>query len=178
MDNTLIIAFTGEDRVGKSFCAEQIKGKALHFATDIKAIAIKHFGWDGKKDKKGRRLLRVLGTEAGRDYNPDIWVEKMAFSMAKTLILGDKSITIKIDDLRFDNEARLIKEFNGIIIKVIKRKSMLKTVFSWFGKFAKHHSERGINKKYIDYTITAKEGDLDSLNYQITNIMRSIYAKN
>jgi len=70
--------------------------KICRFAEGVKQVARDGFGWDGVKDEKGRRLLQVVGTECGRDYNKNIWAEK-----AYTDNKGDILI---FDDWRFPNE--------------------------------------------------------------------------
>lgn len=76
--------------------------KIAGFADGVKEVATQAFGWDGIKDEKGRRLLQVVGTDAGRAYNNNIWAEK-AF---KDNIFGTSfppNILI-FDDWRFPNE--------------------------------------------------------------------------
>lgn len=90
--------------------------KKYAFAKPIKDIAIKYFGWDGKKDKKGRQLLIDIG-QAGRKYNPDIWVDKTI----KEIENDNPEIAI-ISDWRFKNEfEKMVKKFgreNVITIRV------------------------------------------------------------
>lgn len=70
------------------------------FAKPVKEIAYSVFNWDGKKDEKGRRLLQVIGTDAGRDYYENIWVEYFENS-----ILGMfPPYFVFVDDWRFPNE--------------------------------------------------------------------------
>lgn len=70
-------------------------------AKPVKQIAYEAFHWDGVKDEKGRRLLQVIGTEAGREYNENIWVEYL-----ENNILGGLFIPhiVLVDDCRFPNE--------------------------------------------------------------------------
>jgi len=72
----------------------------LGFADEVKKVAGDYFHWDGIKDERGRRLLQVLGTEAGRAYNPDIWVEKVM----SRLYHCDNNASVLITDCRFPNE--------------------------------------------------------------------------
>ena len=68
---------TGACYFGHSIHLETINGypAIISLAAPIKELAEEYFSWDGKKDKKGRRLLQVLGTEAGREYNENLWVD-------------------------------------------------------------------------------------------------------
>ena len=47
------------------------------FANHLKQLAYE-FGWDGKKDERGRALLQDLGM-AARKYNPDFWIEQLTW---------------------------------------------------------------------------------------------------
>jgi dephospho-CoA kinase len=107
MNTYTIILISGYMGSGKTTAAKWLEDKfgtpparILSLSSPIKALAKMWFGLDGVKDNRGRRLLQVLGTEAGREYNPNIWVEKL---YKRILILPKKSI-ILVDDWRFFNE--------------------------------------------------------------------------
>lgn len=70
-------------------------------AKPVKEIAYNSFGWDGKKDEKGRRLLQVIGTEAGRAYDEDIWVKYLENYITGNLFIPN---IVLVDDCRFPNE--------------------------------------------------------------------------
>jgi len=84
---TVHIGLFGKSGAGKTTLANGLVQTAntqphmiferFSFATSLKQIAVDCFGWDGKtKDSRARKLLQVLGTEAGRAYNPNIWVDR------------------------------------------------------------------------------------------------------
>lgn len=83
-----------------------IKVRVASLADPIKEIAYRSFGWDGSKDERGRRLLQVLGTEAGREYNQNLWAEKLEDSIGESL--NSPNVVI-IDDWRFINELDYFK---------------------------------------------------------------------
>jgi len=87
------------------------------FADALKDIARREFGWDGRKDHRGRRLLQVLGTEAGRAYNPDIWIDKLRTRLAQT-----REPLIVVPDVRFINEAAMIRASGGYLVRVVGRR--------------------------------------------------------
>lgn len=63
-----------------------------------------------------RHLMRTLGTEWGRScVHPDIW-PTIALSRVKKIIWGGGSVVI--DDVRFPNEAVLIKKHGGQLWRV------------------------------------------------------------
>lgn len=58
-----------------------------------------------------RAMLKSLGTEWGRELvGPDIWINAVLRAAEK---VGPRGASIVIDDIRFDNEARAVKEAGG-----------------------------------------------------------------
>ncbi len=116
----LNIGFAGPAGAGKSTCAARLvqelcarrtASAQFSFAESLKETARESFGWDGVKDERGRRLLQVLGAEAGRGYDPDLWVrmrDRKVQTFAKHISMpGDlrPSILVAVaDDVRFQNE--------------------------------------------------------------------------
>lgn len=91
------------------------------FANPVKDIARSVFKWDGKKDDKGRRLLQVIGTDAGRDYNENIWVEYFLDSQLNSLFPNH---IVLVDDWRFPNEKSFFEKdflFDIITIRVERK---------------------------------------------------------
>ncbi len=68
-------------------------------------------GWDTAKEDhpEVRRILQVVGTELGRAFDPDIWVNKLAARVYKY----PPDAKIVIDDVRFPNEANKIRHAWG-----------------------------------------------------------------
>lgn len=108
-NKTNIVLIGGKAFAGKTLAANYLMSKfpsslnlyKTSFASPIKEIATKEFGWDGIKDEKGRRLLQVIGTDAGRDYNKNIWVKKAEDRINSTVFPRN---FVFIDDWRFPNE--------------------------------------------------------------------------
>ena len=114
-----IIAFGGAMTAGKTYAASYVAQHVYNptiaaFADEVKSIAMCSFGWDGQKDERGRRLLQVIGTEAGREYNPDIWVNKLERTVKP--LMSDH--TIIIHDCRFPNEVDWVRDNLGIAILI------------------------------------------------------------
>jgi len=131
----MLIAVTGKAGSGKSEVARilhemQPGSLILSFAAPVKRIAKEFYGWDGEKDASGRRLLQDIAT-AGRRYNSEIWVNCM---LERINMVQHNLDVIIIDDLRFLNEAKLVRNFQGKIIKVYGRGHDL-------GIFGEHQSE-------------------------------------
>jgi len=160
-----IIAFTGKYQSGKTTCANFIQNTIkLSFAKPVKDIAKRQFGWDGQKDDRGRKLLQLIGTDVGREYNPNIWVEKMEQEFENKEYWHTNIIII--DDLRFNNEAELIKKWEGIIIEIIRP--------GYNGD--NHKSEQGIDKIFINYTIE-NDGTIEELKNKVFTIIEKEQIK-
>lgn len=101
---------------------------------DVKEAVIP---WIGKSP---RQMLQTLGTDWGRGMICDrIWVE--AASQRIERMRGDVVVT----DVRFDNEAEMLKQrFGAAIWKVVRPGA---TTCIW------HPSEQGVSEHLIDQTI-------------------------
>lgn len=132
------IGLSGLSGSGKTTIAKIISNnyglELLSFAWPVKNIAMHEFGWDGQKDDRGRRLLQVLGTDAGRIYDDGIWVRKMIHHIRYCDI--NKWI---IDDVRFDNEAITVNEEGGFVFRITGRGQ----------DNTCHQSEAGISDEHI-----------------------------
>lgn len=99
-----------------------------------------------------RTLLQRMGTEVGRNmYGYDFWVRKLFNTLPKETIPTSEygSFTTidgnyVISDCRFDNEAREVKRFGGVMWSISRKQAGLKT---------QHASEAGINVALIDAVI-------------------------
>lgn len=119
----------------------------LSFATAVKSIAKYYFGWDGNKDihknvyatgdikpdgtfaaegdvdiiqDKGRQLLINLGQKF-REIRPSIWAD-IVIQQVNELDLGKQENTIYcIDDMRFKNELKSLKNYERFISIRINR---------------------------------------------------------
>jgi hypothetical protein len=70
-----------------------------------------------------RRLMQTLGTEWGRNaIHPDFWVIILAQKIERLLGHSYRQGTIRlqavIDDVRFENEAEMIRAYGGTIVHV------------------------------------------------------------
>lgn len=103
------IAGSGKDTAAKGLV--QLGWRRVAFADKLKSFCIM-LGWDGIKDRSGRTLLQEIGC-AARNYNPHIWV----YHVLKTLKKDEPCV---FTDVRFQNEAALIKERGGILVRIVK----------------------------------------------------------
>jgi len=176
-----IIAFTGAMGSGKSTTVNQleelVENRGLQtynakFAAPLyemqeeiyRIIAPVHTvpkGW-----VKDRKLLQLLGTEWGRQtLGENIWVDLWKQNV-KDLVSSWPSISIiTCDDLRFENEAKVIKELGGLIIKIVSDKERIDIKAG----VPKHPSEGGLSNQYVDYVIE-NNGTIDDLRSALLTI--------
>ena len=122
-----------------------------------------------------RKLLQDIGALM-RGHNEDAFVN---LARARIQIIEDidsmlaritgktksNRTTYVIDDLRYDNEARWIKESDGFIVSIKRPKEFLH-------KVPKHHSENGVNPDFFDL-----EYNNDNNTKTIQNIANSIASE-
>jgi hypothetical protein len=150
----VIIGFAGKKQVGKSTAAGFLVEAGFNrasFAGPLKemlAVLLRNLGYldaeiayfEANKEeaipriwKSYRHLIQTLGTDWGRNMiHPSLWL--MPFS---------KEGRVVVDDIRFDNEADLIRADGGLIIHVERGN----------GNHDPHASESGIKFKPGDFHI-------------------------
>lgn len=173
----MLIGFTGQAHSGKDTAASHLvngprRYKQYAFAQPMKEACKVIFGWDERhvngvlKDvvdprygTSPRKALQTLGTEWGRDIiNPSIWLIRAQIEIAKHRDLV-------ITDVRFDNEAELIRSSGGIIVKVTREDTT--------GVMA-HSSEAGIKWELIKHVVT-NNGTITDLHVWINLIVKGYF---
>ena len=154
-----LIGVTGNANVGKDTLADYIIKQnntfIKHaFAKPIKDIMINELGFTEQQcynqtlkhikndfwDITPRDAMLLIGTQLFRkQWRFDFWVK-----LTEHKILKQLNQNIIICDVRFDNEAEMIKKYGGKIILVTRRNNPIKV---------QHVSEAGIKKENIDYII-------------------------
>jgi hypothetical protein len=162
----MIIGLTGKKGCGKStvgrIIAEEWGYGIKSFATPIK-LMLSAMGLSDdelynpeKKEeiipefgKSPRELMQLLGTEFGRTLvSQNIWVA----SLEKHLEQGQSYV---IDDVRFPNEAAMIRANGGIVVRIVRGLD---------DEVPEHISEAGIDTELINYeirNISCYESDLE-----------------
>ena len=160
----LVIGLCGSIGSGKTAIAMEILFKACtggnsaaicSMADPLKKLAVEHFGWDRKKDARGRILLQILGTEAGREYNKDLWVDKLDSRVKKY----SKETIVIVDDVRFDNEVEYIENSGGKVFYIDRGDKIACT----------HKSENGIDYSKHKITVVDNNGVIDEAVEVILN---------
>jgi len=108
--------------------------------------------------KSPRQLMQTLGTDWGRNMiDPAVWITLMQSTIEKygaATEQGFEGAVVIIPDVRFDNEAEVIKNNGGTIIRMTSTRD-LETVDS-------HISEAGVSDCMVDITL-ANDGELPDL---------------
>jgi len=126
-----IIGIIGKKGTGKSECSkvliDKYKFRKISFADKLKEIVselwdipIQHLydpsmkeTFDPRWGKTYREIMQLFGTEVCRNIAWNTWI----YHVEKQFKTTENFI---IDDVRFKNEADLIKKYNGILIKVVR----------------------------------------------------------
>ena len=136
MKDKIIIGLSGKARAGKDTTANiitsilacdfpSLKVETVSFAKKLKEIAKDVFSWDGDKNyyplskDKGRNLLINIGLKM-REIRDTIWVDYVM----KSISISDKQIFL-ITDVRFKNEAKIIKNAGGFIVRITRNSGQL-----------------------------------------------------
>ena len=139
------IGLKGKARVGKSTAAQYLVNRGYartSFAAPLKSmleLLLFHQGVDGETIKRmingdlkespteylsgrsPREAMQTLGTEWGRGLHPDFWV-----NIWKKSVAGRK---VCVDDMRFANEAKTVREMGGFVIEIARdKKAALESV--------------------------------------------------
>jgi len=173
----MIIGVTGKKFHGKNTVADfYVKNhnfKELSFAEPLKKVCKAMFDFSDEQlygnlketidERWGitpRTTFQFVGTDLVRNkiYNilPDIgenfWVKRFEMELSQ-LLVNEQSRNIIISDVRFPNEAEIIKKLGGIIIKVVRPDIKNNDL---------HTSENLIDEISADYNII-NDGSIDDL---------------
>jgi hypothetical protein len=175
--NTRIIGFHGRKYSGKDTSCEIIINrnptkciKILSFAEPLKQAAMIIFNLtyeqvydpklkdviDPRYGKSPRQLIQWLGTDVLRkQFDEDHWIKHMKNRIDTLLESNDAPDFILINDIRFDNEAELIRSYDNSIIVEIKRPELdhVPDHGSTSLETMNHESEKPIRQELIDVTI-------------------------
>lgn len=104
-----------------------------------------------------RRAMQTLGTDWGRDMiHPDFWVR-----VASRKLAGAKGHVV-VEDVRFDNEAKMIRLLGGRIVKIERH--------GHTGLSEAHASEAGVSRNVIDKVLHIN-GGVDQLQRAVDNLL-------
>lgn len=179
----MIIALTGLQGVGKStvmniitnyYSTKSSESINLKFAQplyDIQKLVYNRI--NRPNPNRDRTLLQDIGMWGRNVINQDIWVDLWKEEVAN-IQKNSPGTLILCDDMRFDNEAKAVKDMKGIILKIeatvetrAKRITLQNT---------QHVSELGISPEYVD-SIIYNDGTKEELEWDVLSALESILNK-
>ena len=108
-----------------------------------------------------RRLMQVLGTEVGRNlFDPEIWVKLAESKILSQLSVGNTVVT----DVRFPNEARLIKKHGGVLVRISR---------PGFGPVNEHVSDRASENWTYDHVLE-NDSTIEVLHEKMKTLVESL----
>jgi dephospho-CoA kinase len=165
----ILVAFTGLAQAGKTTAAQAFLSLGydrMSFADPIKAmvrcltpVTDKLATPQELCGKSLREVYQSLGTDWGRNMvGGDIWIRAGRFRIETLLsdVLSGVIRGVVIDDIRFDNEAELIRNMGGTVVEITRPNSVQMD----------HASEAGVSRHLIDHTFS-NHTDVDSLKCQV-----------
>lgn len=160
LDALRLLEMWGRQHIGGEFWQGGVTKEATHpdiiermIEGDLKEAPAPEF--DGKSP---RLVMQTIGTEWGRMMmHPDFW---MVIARGRIRIAPWCVVT----DVRFENEADLIHELGGQVIRVVRPGT---------GSGDHHASEKGLDDRYVDHSIL-NAGTVGMLHEALVACQRSL----
>lgn len=171
-DYAFRIAIGGKMGTGKSsisdFLAKCFQFKQYSFAAKLKEIASDLFDME----VKDRVLLQMLGSEI-RNMKVDAWAN---FVMKR--INAEAPLRVVIDDMRYLNEADILKEHGFVLIKLYTPAFLVKKrhIAGFNQQTNAHPSEVEIDAIDIDYAIDTS-GTLEQAYRKVMTVLAEVAEK-
>lgn len=174
-----LIGLTGKAGSGKDtfagFLNKHINFEPYSFAGPLKDACCGLFGWtrhqidhdrefkeaiDPRWGFSPRKAMQLMGTEYGRQMlRQDLWIH-----MAQVRLNETRKDGLLVTDVRFENEAKWIRENNGILIHMLRPD---------MPEVAAHASEAGV--EFVDGDlIVSNSGSFDNLMIQAQTIASNL----
>lgn len=158
-----IIALSGKAGSGKDTVGDYLTTRygfeKVSFAQYLKSIAKNQFGWDGKKDDRGRELLQKLG-HVVREYDNMFWIRPVI-----SYIMGNPDKDIVVTDMRYYNELEALDGIKATLVR-LERDECYK-----MGDMGRHESEVALDHcKQFHFTIT-NNGGFDELFKSVDTVI-------
>lgn len=158
-------------QVGKTTAADRLVERhgfvKYALAGPIKEIARSEFGWDGRKDARGRRLLQEIGT-VGRHYESDIWLERFAARLA-----AEDPPRAVVDDLRLAREEEFLRRLGFVCVLITRAPRLVPDVAG--GDTAAHETETEIGHVGVDAQID-NSGSFEDLYRKLDELVAGLEA--
>jgi hypothetical protein len=125
----MLIAITGRMGTGKTTAFKYIERKLkknkknifyLKLAAPLYEMqdTIYRIAGLNPPEAKDRELLQYLGTDWGRKISDTLWID-IFINKYKQIIEQNPDATVLCDDVRFVNEAEMVKSIGGYVLKLV-----------------------------------------------------------
>lgn len=175
----ILIGLNGSMGVGKSTAVALISGlvgkqaQLVKFAQplyDMQEFIYKRISLVHKRPAdfvKDRKLLQWLGSDWGRDtVSKTLWVDLWKAQVAE-IAFKDRDALIVCDDVRFDNEAEVIRALTGRVIQI--KTNRVRDVLH--GGFTNHQSENGVSSNLLDGTVN-NDGTVKQFELALNEVLK------
>jgi hypothetical protein len=145
--------------------AEPIKrmARALGLTHDQVDGPLKEVPLDELCGKTPRYVMQTLGTEWGRrTIGEDIWVRVAEKEIRRLMSNG---VSVVVDDVRFPDEAAMIKKLGGAMVRIEN---------PFVTQSTAHESERHIFNIEVDYVIV-NGGSIADLGLSVEGVVSSLF---
>jgi len=116
---------------------------------------------DPRWDMTPRHILQQLGTEVGRNICPEVWNSNLRFRIEQG---GFPESGFIVTDIRLLDEAELIRNMGGIVIRVDRPDA-------GSGQFEEHRTETEQDEITPDFIID-NDGNLEALLWKVMDFTR------
>lgn len=178
-----LIAFCGAMGSGKSTAIQYLKDTHLHkrienikFAGPLYDMQeycyrrIQNTYTRPSNFVKDRKLLQWLGTDWGRGLNPNMWTDLWKSEVSYVVENYPKAIVV-CDDVRFDNEATLVRQLGGVLVKIKSNKNQER--IDTTSGLKNHSSESGIPDNKVDFVLD-NEHTLEEFKNKLDELFKLI----
>jgi hypothetical protein len=114
-----------------------------------------------------RQLAQTLGTQWGRTLAPDLWVK---IARQAVYYLQEHEEHVVISDVRFVNEAQLVRELGGTLVRVNRA-----DLPALSNGLSQHASERDQAAIAVDHTLH-NAGSIATLEQQVDSLVQRLHA--
>ncbi len=181
----VLIAFTGKAGAGKGTAALALHGQTsciTSIAEPLKNAASQLFHFtsqqlydqqekekiDPRWGKSPREILQWLGTDVLRNqFDKEIFTKLLQYRVCS---LCEEYDHVIIDDVRYDNEAELIKQLGGVVIRIVRETDAPMTAHP------NHESEHGISDSLVNATIE-NNGSIEEFELKVIATVNGLHMK-
>jgi hypothetical protein len=143
-----------------------VPSQSLYGTPEQKMEPLPRFG-----GKSGRAIMQLLGTEFGRKMiGSDVWLT--AWSCQVEVARREGVTMVIMDDCRFENEARLVREeMNGTVVRVVRRSSP--GIPEDDVEVREHSSEAEGDRIEVHFTLT-NDASITELKQEVTRRFQNV----